>query len=226
VSRRRDGHAGNFHEFEPDLPDLDDFDRLVHTLNGWNETWVMAAGRLSPRITTELIDLAARQLEDHFRTVDLWAMGDPIGWAGSDPAPVWLDVAREYTELWTHLAQIREAIGLELVDSPHLFAPVVATFLHGLPHALRGIERPVGTTLALRIRGESGAEWRVVRTESGWQLTGEVAPEPDAVVEMDQEIFWRLATKGIDPDAARQLSVFAGDRELAEGFLRMVAILA
>ena len=65
-----------------------------------------------------------------------------------------------------------------------------------------------------------------MRAVSGWRLTGDLGPEPAATVEIDQETFWRLATKGIDPDDARQAIVIEGDRELAEGFLRLVAILA
>jgi hypothetical protein len=48
----------------------------------------------------------------------------------------------------------------------------------------------------------------------------------DAAVEVDQDIVWRLGAKGIGPEDARRMVVLSGDRDLAEGFLRLVAILA
>ena len=49
---------------------------------------------------------------------------DPVViWAGSDPAPMWLRVAREYTERWHHQQQIREALGRAFLTEPQWFAP-------------------------------------------------------------------------------------------------------
>jgi hypothetical protein len=39
----------------------------------------------------------------------MFAMGEPVTWAGPEPAPIWLDIAREYTERWLHQAQVRDA---------------------------------------------------------------------------------------------------------------------
>lgn len=226
VSRRRDGHPGNFTAFRPADPALDDDQRLIQTLNGWNETWVFAARRNSPALTIVIIDMAGAALEAYFGTLDLDAPGDAIGWAGPDAAPVWLDVAREYTEVWTHAAQIREATGRRLVDDLGLFAPVMATFAHGLPHALRGVERPAGTAIRVVLAGNGGGEWWAVRDLSGWRLARGDNRFPDAIVEIDTVTGWRLATKGIDPFDARAHARVAGDAGLAEGFFNLVAILA
>jgi uncharacterized protein (TIGR03083 family) len=227
VSRRRDRHAGNFHDFEPrDNARLDEHERLIYTLNGWNEAWVLAGRRISPPLLIEIIDSAGRQLEEYFTTLNLAVLGDPVGWAGPESPPVWLDVAREYTELWTHLAQIREATGRGVVDAPHLLAPVLATFAYGIPHALRSIERPVGTAFTVVIRGEAGGQWWVKRAPSGWELHREATGPADAVVELDQVTAWRLATKGVSRDDARREVIIDGDIELGEGFLNLVAILA
>ncbi|HEV2073661.1 MAG TPA: maleylpyruvate isomerase N-terminal domain-containing protein [Thermomicrobiales bacterium] len=227
VSRRRDQHVGNFREFEPpNNATLDEHERLIHTLNGWNEMWVLAGRRISPALLIEIIDSAGCQLEEYFRRLDFRVLGDPVGWAGLQPAPVWLDVAREYTELWTHLAQIREATGRAVVDAPHLLAPVLATFAHGIPHALRSIDRPMGATLTVVVHGEAGGQWWVKRAASGWELHGEVTGSADAVIDLDQVTAWRLATKGMSRDDARREVNIKGDIELGEGFLNLVAILA
>ncbi len=49
------------------------------------------------------------QTNAYFQRVDPFAMGGPVSWAGPEPAPVWLDVAREFTERWHHQQHIRAA---------------------------------------------------------------------------------------------------------------------
>jgi uncharacterized protein (TIGR03083 family) len=226
VSRRRDRHHGNFGEFSPADPPRDEGERLVQTLNAWNEAWVLAARRISPALTIDIIDFAGAELEAYFRTLDFDAMSDPVGWAGPNPAPVWLDVAREYTEVWTHAAQIREATGRAIVDDPALFAPVMEAFAHGLPHALRDVDRPEDIALRVVLTGDGGGEWWARREPSGWQLARGVGREADATVEIDAVTAWRMATKGIPQGEAHARARVEGDAGLAEGFFNLVAILA
>lgn len=226
VSRRRDGHLGNFLDYAPDDPGPGGEERLIRTLNAWNEGWVLAARRISPALTIDLIDLAGAGMEAYFRTLDMDAMGDSIGWAGPEPAPVGLDVAREYTEVWSHAAQIREATGRTLIDDPALFAPVLATFAYGLPHALRDVDRPDGTVLRVVLTGDGGGVWWAIRDDSGWRLAAPDGRVPKASVQIDGETAWRLATKGIDPEDARKRARVDGDAGLADGVFNLVAILA
>lgn len=226
ISRRRDGHPGNFSDFAPSLDGPDDDKSFVATLNAWNEAWVLASRRISPALTTDLINGAGRRFEDYIRKLDVMQMGGPVGWAGPDPAPVWLDIAREYTEVWTHLAQIREATGRNLVDAPRFFSPVVWTFAHGIPHALRGDHRPPGTVLRIIVYGDVGGEWCVGREGDRWRILPTTPADVNASVAVDAVVLWRLATKGIDPSAVRPLMDINGDQELGEGILNLVAILA
>lgn len=226
VSRRRDGHPGNFDAFRPsDAPD-DPEAALVATLNEWNDGWVIAGRRISGPLLADLIDLAGTRLEAHFAGIDLMATGDAIGWAGPDPAPVWLDVAREYTEIWSHFAQIREAVARPLVDDPALFAPVLRTFMHAAPQAVREVERPAGEALGIEISGDAGGRWSVVRGDRGWRLREGGAEAPAAQVRIGDEDAWRLATKGMSPSMARRRVEIEGDAELGAAFMQIVAILA
>jgi uncharacterized protein (TIGR03083 family) len=105
-------------------------------LNRFNQQWVDAAQRISPALLIELINLAGLRFEEHLATLDLDATGGPVPWAtGSDQAPVWLDVAREYMERYVHQRQIRDA-----TRRPQLAAafvgPVLTTAAHALPRAL------------------------------------------------------------------------------------------
>ena len=225
ISRRRDGYAGNFSTFVPAGAGLDDPDTLVAALNAWNEAWVLAARRISPRLLCHLLDVTGQELEAHFRSLDLMAPGDPVNWAGPHPAPVWLDVAREYTEHWTHQAQIRDALGAPALDTPRLFAPVLATFMHALPYTLRTVARPPGTRLELVIRGPAGGRWVVERFPQGWAFVDGQGVAFAARVSLDQDTAWRLVTKGLSPADALARVELAGDPELARAALGMVAII-
>lgn len=222
---RRDGHSGNFDDFAPPPQGLDADRRLVQTLNAWNAAWVVATRRLSPVLTTDLINGAGRRFERYIRTLDLMQPGDAVGWVGPGPAPVWLDVAREYTEVWSHLAQIREATGRDLIDSPHLFAPVIGAFAWGIAPALSHLNRSDGTSLCVVPPGEAGGEWWIALDSGRWRLLAS-GDAPDATVEIDAATFWRLGTKSIDPLDARGLVAIEGDEALGEAFLDLVAILA
>ena len=225
VSRRRDRHPGNFATYAPAGGDLADERTLVATLNAWNEAWVLAARRISPALLRELLDSTGRALEAHLRTLDLFATGDPVGWAGPEPAPVWLDVAREYTEQWVHQAQIRDAVGAPPIDEPRLLAPVLAAFMHALPRTLRHLDRPSGTRLDVVVTGPAGGRWTALRVKSAWTLTAPGAPAGNRVT-LDQDTAWRLATKGLAPDAARERVTVQGDPALGAAVLEMVAIIA
>jgi Mycothiol maleylpyruvate isomerase N-terminal domain len=126
-------------------------------LSRFNQQWVDAARRISPALLTELIDLAGRRFEEHLATLDLDAAGGPVQWAtGSDPAPVWLDVAREYMEryvhqhqMWAQGGQIRvvfdftivggKIVAIELIADPEHLAQLDVVPLTS--RAVRGVQR-------------------------------------------------------------------------------------
>jgi uncharacterized protein (TIGR03083 family) len=95
LSRRRDG-------FRPPGTVVGAYSELVNLVNRLNEEWVVATRRLSPRLLRELLAFTGPEVEAYFSSLDLAAMGGPVSWAGSVPAPVWFDIAREFTERWHH----------------------------------------------------------------------------------------------------------------------------
>jgi hypothetical protein len=99
---------------------------------------------------------------------------DPVSWVGPDPAPNWLDVAREYSERWTHQQQIRDAVGIPGLKEPAFMGPVLAVFVHALPRAFAGVAAPTGTTVAV-----------VIARERGWRLAAGTVPAPAAQVTLD-----------------------------------------
>jgi uncharacterized protein (TIGR03083 family) len=199
---------------------------IVAFVNRINDEWMRAARRLSVRVLRELLGAVGAPLFDYFASLDLTALGKPVSWAGPDPAPVWLDVAREYTERWHHQQHIRDAVGKPGQANRRFLYPVLATFAYALPVAFRETDAPPGTAVQLRVDGEAGGDWSVVREESRWRLYVGAPDLPDARVTLDQATAWRLYTKGIMPEDARRAAQFDGDRRLAERILHTVAIIA
>jgi uncharacterized protein (TIGR03083 family) len=198
---------------------------FVAAIDRQNAVWVEAARRLSPGVLMELLDVSGRWVDVYFASLDLEALGMPVEWAGPDPAPVWLDVAREYTERWVHQQQIRDAVGRPGLKERRWLAPVLETFVRALPVALAGSNAPDGTVVRLVVTGDAGGEWIALRRDDRWHLGKISNLDAAAVVTLDQETAWRLMTKGITKDEARRLAAIAGDGELGERVLGTVAIL-
>lgn len=202
------------------------WEELLAFINRRNDDWVRATRRLSPRVVRELLEATGPPLFRYFASLDPHALGIPVNWAGPDPAPTWLHVAREYTERWMHQQHIRDAVGQPGLKERQWFAPVLDTFVRALPHTLRTVASPAGTTVRLVITGEAGGTWQVIRQADAWMLTADTIPLPDATLTLDQETAWRLFTKGLSKEAALPRVTFEGDTTLAARVLDMVSILA
>src|SRR5262245_12580961 len=95
LSSRRDGYRGVG-------ATIVGWDELVAFINDQNARWVQANRRISPRLLVDLLRLTGEQVSIYFQSLDPDALGGPVDWAGPGPAPIWLDLAREYTERWHH----------------------------------------------------------------------------------------------------------------------------
>ena len=204
---------------------------LLEYVNEANERWVAATRRLSPRLLIDLLRWSGEETQRYFETLDMFAMGEPVTWAGPEPAPVWLDIAREYTERWLHQAQVRDATRYPLLTKPRLFAPVLDTFVRALPHTFRDTAAPEGTHLLLMISGMGAQglaplQWSLVRDASRWELFDAAEGEPAATVTIDADTAWRLFTKGISKPEAASHSTITGDQALGEKVLDTVSIIA
>lgn len=197
-----------------------------------NQEWVDAARRISPRALVDTLEMTGRGV------AALWRAGAPdepglaVSWAGADPAPRWLDCARDLTEYWTHRQQIRHATGQPTDADPRLLGPVLDTFLRALPHTLREVDAAPGTRARFVVRGPAGGAWTASALERGWALTtaGHELPgaaEPAAVLTLDPETAWLLCTRGITPDAAlgRPETQAEGDPLLLATMSRIVSII-
>jgi uncharacterized protein (TIGR03083 family) len=218
VSGSRDGYGGAIFADDETLPGY-----LART----NEEFVRASRQLSPQLMIELLDHLGPRLDAVWAAQDLQAAADlNVSWAATDiDSPAWLDIGREYTEFWVHQQQVRDAVCVPGATEPDLMAPVLDVFARGLPHALRMHDRPEGSTAHLEVSGPAGGRWGVVRHDRRWQMA-EPLGEPAARVSMDQDTFWRLATRGITVQQARQRSTASGDAELTTAITALLAVVA
>jgi uncharacterized protein (TIGR03083 family) len=219
LSRGRDG----FQSLAPRPGEV-----LVPFLNRINEEWVVAARRLSPRVLRDLLRRTGDETLEYFASLNPFEPGERVSWAGPDPAPRWLHVAREYTERWVHHQQIREAVGAPLLAEPRFFTPVLATFARALPRTFNGVVTIRDAQVGVYLTGPSGSDWTVVtRGEGRWELrSGRPEHAPNATVELDEDVAWRLFTRGLTPEAARPRARIGGDARLGELALHTVAIIA
>ena len=228
LSRGRDQYSGS--GFTP-TRERDFAAELLDYINEANERWVAAARRLSPRLLIDLLRWSGEETQRYFESLDMSAIGERVTWAGPEPAPVWLDIAREYTERWLHQAQVRDAVSRPLLTEPRLFLPVLDTFVRALPHTFRDTDAPHGTHVLLLITriGETRAtslQWSLVREASRWSLFDSAPLAPSATVTMDADTAWRLFTKGISKAEAASRAVITGDARLGEKVLDTVSIIA
>ena len=204
-----------------------DYAGLLSYINRSNEEWVQAARRISPELMIELLELTDRRLYAHFKALDGELPASiSVAWAGDDLAPNWFDIAREYTEKWLHQQHIREAVGLPLLTGRKWLYPVLDTFLRGLPHAYRALDAGDGTRISVRISGRAGGEWSLAREASHWRLYVGSDTQAACRVQIDQDLAWRLFTKGVPRAEARCQVHIEGGTALAEGVLDMVSIIA
>jgi uncharacterized protein (TIGR03083 family) len=190
-----------------------------------NDEWVNAARRISPPLLIDLLSKIGDQIVEFWHTVDLDALGGPVRWAGPEPHPYWLDVAREYTEYWTHHQQICDATGRIGLTDPHYVRPVLDTFLRALPHTLRNMAAPQGATLQVIVTGPGGGEWTCTRGPDRWRMHHQPHPQPTAKLELDADTTWRLCTRGITPGQAAEHARIDGDQRLATVALQIVSII-
>ncbi|HYM68720.1 MAG TPA: maleylpyruvate isomerase N-terminal domain-containing protein [bacterium] len=219
LSRQRDGHAAAGAR-------IDDHAGLVRFLKAHNDTWVDAARRISPRLLCDLLRFTGDQVSDYVQSLDPDAPTEPVSWAGPEPAPTWLHVAREYTERWHHQQHIRNAVAKPGYGGARYLRPALDTFVRALPHAYRNVGAPEHTVIEVAISGTAGDKWLLVREPAAWRLYLGHAAAPDALVVLPQEIAWRLFTKWIAKQDAVRESEIRGDPSLASTVFDTVAVIA
>jgi uncharacterized protein (TIGR03083 family) len=218
LSGSRDGQTAPGPGRSEDLP------RFLHRVN---QEFVDVASRWSPRVLTDLLRHLGPQLDQFWASLEMDRPGEVVSWAAPGvPAPVWLDVAREYTEYWVHQQQVRDAVRRPGASSERLMTPVIDTFVRAVPYALRHLAPAPGSRVQLEVTGPGGGIWTILRQEATWAIDrGPSTQDPTAVVRLSADTLWRVATRGITVETGRERATIAGDQALGSAVLTLVAII-
>ena len=219
LSAQRDG-------YRPSAAKLGSYEEIVAFINGLNAAWVETARRLSPRVLTELLEWTGPQAAELFASLapDEEA-AVAVAWAGEARSANWMDVGREYTEKWHHQAQVRDAVGAPALDSRQRLGPVIELAMYALPHAFRGCEAEPGSTLSVRVEGDAGGVWHILRAAARWELRAGDADAPTARVRLDADAAWRLFFNALDRAEAAARVEATGDARLCETFLGVRSVM-
>ena len=209
----------------PPRPIRDERD-LAAFINDLNATWIRAAQRLSPRALTDLYATTSEALSDFVENVRLDGPACfPVSWAGPAGSQAWLDIGREFTEIWHHGAQIRDAVGAGPFSEARWLHDVLAIAMHAIPHAYREVPADVDQSLMVEILGPSGGLWTLRARSTGWEMDEGSQPDPTAKVTMSDEIAWRVFFNALPLTAASAMVRVEGNAALAAPLLRVRSVV-
>jgi uncharacterized protein (TIGR03083 family) len=199
---------------------------LVNYLNRLNADWVNAYKRVSPPVLIDMLAITGKQYNDHMASLDPFAKAIfPVDWAGEQESKNWFHIAREYTEKWHHQQQIREVVNRQGIQSRELYHPVLETFMRAFPYHYAKVEALADFTVRVTITGEAGGHWQIVKVANGWMFTSTTA-SPDTTVTIDQDIAWKLLTKGLSLEEAHRHVRITGHQPAGVHFLSMLSVMA
>jgi uncharacterized protein (TIGR03083 family) len=206
---------------------------LVSFIDRLNAEGVSVYRRLSPPVLIGWIEHTSREAARYYASLEPFAPARfSVSWAGESVSSNWFDLARELTERWHHQQQIRLALDnsadgtsrVRAIMTPELYHPVLDCFMRALPFHYRAISAPPGTVIKIHVSGNCGGDWHLHRGDA-WMLASSPVGTIAATVDIPQEIAWRIFTKGIARESAREHVQVTGDAALGGHVLNMLAIV-
>lgn len=200
---------------------------LVSFINRLNAEGVTVYRRLSPPVLIALMEQTSREAASYYASLDPFAPARfGVSWAGESVSANWFDIARELTERWHHQQQIRLAAARSLgaIMTPELYHPVLDCFMRALPFHYRSMSAPPGTAIRFHVSGDCGGDWHLYRGDA-WLLANKPVGTIAATVTIPQDIAWRMFTRGIARENAREQVSVTGDATLGYHVLDMLAIV-
>lgn len=199
---------------------------FVAFINELNAQWIGVAERISPRLLTDLLALTSSQLSDFAETFPLDGPAQfAVSWAGESKSAGWFDLGREFTELWHHQMQIRDAVGSPPLANPEWLRAFLFIAVRGLPHAYRHVSAAEGETLAIEVTGAAGATWTLRRDTDKWTIWSGQVPHPTAKAVLSDDAAWRLLFNALPPGLASAAIRIEGNQDLAAPLLRARSVI-
>ncbi|MDP3150570.1 MAG: maleylpyruvate isomerase N-terminal domain-containing protein [Ignavibacteria bacterium] len=206
---------------------INDFKNIIEYLNYLNSTWVDASKRLSPGVLIDLLNYVKIEMPKLLNSLDMDSKAlFAVWWAGEEESKCWFDIAREYTEKWYHQQQIREAIGKPLLVEQKWIHPLIDTFVRGLVPTIYQKIYPDKNNISviLEVEDISEGKW-IMKKNNSWNLfVGEEVNYTSKVV-MNADTTWRMFTKNITKEAARNRITIYGDVDLGQLILELTTVM-
>ncbi len=197
---------------------------LVDYLDQLNKEWVTAMERISPAVLIELLELTGSQFHQCLAKLQPFEKAlFPVAWAGEAESLNWFHVAREFTEKWHHQKQIREAVKVDGLMGSDYFVPVIQTFMQAMPHAYRSVMANEGSVVSVIVEGYEELTFHLKKNKL-WHFVEQGSPS-EVAINVGADVIWKLLTKGISSEEARQRVKTSGLDNLISPFFQMVAVM-
>jgi hypothetical protein len=209
-------------------PTINSYQDLLGFLNKLNADWIVAMRRISPQILIELLEQTGKQNSDYFAELNPFDTATfSVAWAGEAQSANWFHTAREYTEKWHHQQKIRLALEqTDVLYTREFYFPHLDTSMRALPHHYRAVGGTLNEVIKVTITGESGGDWFLCHNGSYWELLTACTHEPICTITIENQIAWRMFTKGIARTEAEKYVKIEGKQELGEKIFDMLAVMA
>jgi uncharacterized protein (TIGR03083 family) len=219
VAVQRDHHVGT-----PAPAGLSD-EQFIAWLDDLQAEWVHAARRISPRLVVELLTSLGDDVADVLAEQDPSTPTAHVSWASTDPAPVWLDHARELSERWIHRQQLLQSFDRSADLRADLAEPVLDGLRWAYPHRLGALFRPAGTRVVVAVTGpEVELRWTLITDGTDWRFGTLGEDRFDAELQLSTDQAWRLLTNNLGV-AQRERLTATGDAEIVDVLLNTRAII-
>lgn len=202
------------------------YEQLVEYLNYLNNTWIEISKRLSPEVLIDLLNYTKIEIPKLFDSLDLKSEAlFRVSWAGEEKSENWFDIAREYTEKWYHQQQIREAIGKPLLLDEKWLHPLIDTFARGLPNMYQKIyPDKINSIVVLNVEDIPNGKW-TLKKNNFWELFVGEALDYSSKVVLNADTAWRMFSKNISKEDARQRIIVEGDTKLGLVILELTTYM-
>jgi uncharacterized protein (TIGR03083 family) len=214
------------HGYKPENSKKLSPEKLIALINTLNAEGVRQYRQLSNEELISRMEAASRESAEYHQSLDPFGVAMfPVSWAGEEESANWFDTAREFTERWHHQQQIRLAVDLPGIMTREFYFPVLDCFMRGLPHTYLNVAAAAGSFAQFDIEGECGGSWFLYCEGGVWRLTASHAGKKISQTTIPQEIAWRIFTKGISFEEARNQVRVTGDETVGLHILKMISIV-
>lgn len=223
LSRKRDKYK-NLYIFNTKVNSNAD---LVSYINQKNQDWVNISKSFSPEVLIDLLGFTGSLMQNYYNKVDLYKIESSISWISEEKLPNWVDIAREYTERWLHQAHIREAVHKPLLYTFEIFHPFIQSYMLALPKTYTDVKADKGTVINIKVTGEAGGNWLLQKLPDEWTLSEEKENSMTKTqITIEQDILWKLFSKGLNLNKAKKLIKIDGDIKLGSFIFNTVSLIA